>query len=158
MPGKVKLSAYLLALKGMYDISPKVALTPKTTGVYVSLNNPMIRDILWNRRQPGPWWGLRADVAGQRPCRAVRLEVHRHDRPVLQRQQAEAARLLQSGQIVMVWARPSSVTTSPSWHSSPVKIRCLGFLPIIENEHEPKKLRVRGHSPDCGSAATRCGS
>ena len=32
-------------------------LTPKTTGVYVSLNNPMIRDILWDKTYLDPVTG-----------------------------------------------------------------------------------------------------
>ena len=31
--------------------------TPKTTGVYISLNNPMIRDILWDKTYLDPVTG-----------------------------------------------------------------------------------------------------
>ena len=108
--------------------------TPKTTGVYISLNNPMIRDILWDKTYIDPATGeyirgLQDNV----PARARGLEGHGHGGPVLQPEPAQAAGVLP--------VRPGQV-------------RCRHVLPGL-HDHRARAVHPGGPDPPADARSSR---
>ena len=117
--------------------------TPKTTGVYVSLNNPMIRDILWDKTYLDP-------VSGQ----YVRM-LQDNVPPELCSWQATAmtgsfrnkSRLKLQGYFQSGQDRNGVGTSFQRYNFTELALFTREdplprLMPIIQNEAEPKKLRV----------------
>ena len=118
-------------------------LTPKTTGVYVSLNNPMIRDILWDKTYLDPKTGhfvrmlqdnVPADLCDWKGT-AMTGNFSNHSRVKLQG-------YFQSGQdrngVGTSFQRYNFTELALFTREDPLP----RLMPIIQNEAEPKKLRV----------------
>lgn len=117
--------------------------TPKTTGVYVSLNNPMIRDILWDKTYMDPASGdfvrMLQDNVPPSLCdwkgTAMTGRFSNGSRLKLQG-------YFQSGQdrngVGTSFQRYNFTELALFFREDPLP----RLIPIIQNESEPKKLRV----------------
>ena len=118
-------------------------VTPKTTGVYVSLNNPMIRDILWDKTYLDPASGdfvqMLQDNVPHELCdwksTAMVGNFSNGSRMKLQG-------YFQSGQdrngVGTSFQRYNFTELALFTREDPLP----RLMPIVQNEHEPKKLRV----------------
>ena len=118
-------------------------LTPKTTGVYVSLNNPMIRDILWDKTYLDPVTGAFVQMLQDN----VPAELCDWKTTAMTGQFSNGSRLKLQGYFQSGQDRNGVGTSFQRYNFTELALFTREdplprLMPIIENEHEPKKLRV----------------
>lgn len=117
--------------------------TPKTTGVYVSLNNPMIRDILWDKTYLDPTTGNFVQMLQDNvPKEEVNWGATAMTGLFSNGSRLKLQGYFQSGQdrngVGTSFQRYNFTELALFTREDPLP----RLMPIIENESEPKKLRV----------------
>ena len=117
--------------------------TPKTTGVYVSLNNPMIRDILWDKTYQNPATGEFIQMLQDNvPKHLVAWRDTAMTGFFSNGSRLKLQGYFQSGQdrngVGTSFQRYNFTELSLFTREDPLP----RLMPIIENEHEDRKLRV----------------
>lgn len=117
--------------------------TPKTTGVYVSLNNPMIRDILWDKTYLDPVTGNFVQMLQDNvPAKLVDWKGTAMTGHFSNKSRLKLQGYFQSGQdrngVGTSFQRYNFTELALFTREDPLP----RLMPIIQNEAEPKKLRV----------------
>lgn len=117
--------------------------TPKTTGVYVSLNNPMIRDILWDKTYLDPASGQYVRMLQDNvPPELCSWQATSMTGSFSNKSRLKLQGYFQSGQdrngVGTSFQRYNFTELALFTREDPLP----RLMPIIENETEPKKLRV----------------
>ena len=118
-------------------------LTPKTTGVYVSLTNPMIRDILWEKTYLDPETG---EFVRMLQDNVPRDQVVWRD-TAMTGLFANGSRMKLQGYFQSGQDRNGVGTSFQRYNFTELALFTREdplprLMPIIQNEYEPKKLRV----------------
>ena len=117
--------------------------TPKTTGVYVSLNNPMIRDILWDKTYLDPASGQYVRMLQDNvPPELCSWQATSMTGSFSNKSRLKLQGYFQSGQdrngVGTSFQRYNFTELALFTREDPLP----RLMPIIQNEAEPKKLRV----------------
>ena len=117
--------------------------TPKTTGVYVSLNNPMIRDILWDKTYLDPVSGQYVRMLQDNvPPELCSWQATSMTGSFSNKSRLKLQGYFQSGQdrngVGTSFQRYNFTELALFTREDPLP----RLMPIIQNEAEPKKLRV----------------
>ena len=117
--------------------------TPKTTGVYVSLNNPMIRDILWDKTYLDPVSGQYVRMLQDNvPAELCSWQATSMTGSFSNKSRLKLQGYFQSGQdrngVGTSFQRYNFTELALFTREDPLP----RLMPIIQNEAEPKKLRV----------------
>ena len=117
--------------------------TPKTTGVYVSLNNPMIRDILWDKTYLDPVSGQYVRMLQDNvPPELCSWQATSMTGSFRNKSRLKLQGYFQSGQdrngVGTSFQRYNFTELALFTREDPLP----RLMPIIQNEAEPKKLRV----------------
>ena len=117
--------------------------TPKTTGVYVSLNNPMIRDILWDKTYLDPVSGQYVRMLQDNvPPELCSWQATSMTGLFRNKSRLKLQGYFQSGQdrngVGTSFQRYNFTELALFTREDPLP----RLMPIIQNEAEPKKLRV----------------
>ena len=117
--------------------------TPKTTGVYVSLNNPMIRDILWDKTYLDPVSGQYVRMLQDNvPPELCSWQATSMTGSFRNKSRLKLQGYFQSGQdrngVGTSFQRYNFTELALFTREDPLP----RSMPIIQNEAEPKKLRV----------------
>ena len=117
--------------------------TPKTTGVYVSLNNPMIRDILWDKTYLDPVSGQYVRMLQDNvPAELCSWQATSMTGSFRNKSRLKLQGYFQSGQdrngVGTSFQRYNFTELALFTREDPLP----RLMPIIQNEAEPKKLRV----------------
>ena len=117
--------------------------TPKTTGVYVSLNNPMIRDILWDKTYLDPVSGQYVRMLQDNvPPELCSWQATSMTGSFSNKSRLKLQGYFQSGQdrngVGTSFQRYNFTELALFTREDPLP----RSMPIIQNEAEPKKLRV----------------
>lgn len=117
--------------------------TPKTTGVYVSLNNPMIRDILWDKTYLDPVSGQYVRMLQDNvPPELCSWQATSMTGAFSNKSRLKLQGYFQSGQdrngVGTSFQRYNFTELALFTREDPLP----RLMPIIQNEAEPKKLRV----------------
>ena len=117
--------------------------TPKTTGVYVSLNNPMIRDILWDKTYLDPVSGQYVRMLQDNvPRELCSWQATSMTGSFSNKSRLKLQGYFQSGQdrngVGTSFQRYNFTELALFTREDPLP----RLMPIIQNEAEPKKLRV----------------
>ena len=117
--------------------------TPKTTGVYVSLNNPMIRDILWDKTYLDPVSGQYVRMLQDNvPPELCTWQATSMTGSFRNKSRLKLQGYFQSGQdrngVGTSFQRYNFTELALFTREDPLP----RLMPIIQNEAEPKKLRV----------------
>lgn len=117
--------------------------TPKTTGVYVSLNNPMIRDILWDKTYLDPVSGQYVRMLQDNvPPELCSWQATSMTGLFRNKSRLKLQGYFQSGQdrngVGTSFQRYNLTELALFTREDPLP----RLMPIIQNEAEPKKLRV----------------
>ena len=117
--------------------------TPKTTGVYVSLNNPMIRDILWDKTYLDPASGQYVRMLQDNvPAELCSWQATSMTGSFSNKSRLKLQGYFQSGQdrngVGTSFQRYNFTELALFTREDPLP----RLMPIIQNEAEPKKLRV----------------
>ena len=117
--------------------------TPKTTGVYVSLNNPMIRDILWDKTYLDPASGQYVRMLQDNvPAELCSWQATSMTGLFRNKSRLKLQGYFQSGQdrngVGTSFQRYNFTELALFTREDPLP----RLMPIIQNEAEPKKLRV----------------
>ena len=117
--------------------------TPKTTGVYVSLNNPMIRDILWDKTYLDPVSGQYVRMLQDNvPPELCSWQATSMTGLFSNKSRLKLQGYFQSGQdrngVGTSFQRYNFTELALFTREDPLP----RLMPIIQNEAEPKKLRV----------------
>ena len=117
--------------------------TPKTTGVYVSLNNPMIRDILWDKTYLDPVSGQYVRMLQDNvPPELCTWQATSMTGSFSNKSRLKLQGYFQSGQdrngVGTSFQRYNFTELALFTREDPLP----RLMPIIQNEAEPKKLRV----------------
>ena len=117
--------------------------TPKTTGVYVSLNNPMIRDILWDKTYLDPVSGQYVRMLQDNvPPELCSWQATSMTGTFSNKSRLKLQGYFQSGQdrngVGTSFQRYNFTELALFTREDPLP----RLMPIIQNEAEPKKLRV----------------
>lgn len=125
------------------DECQSALMTPKTTGVYVSLTNPLIRDILWDKTYMDPVSGdfvrMLQDNVPAELCDWKSTSMNGH---FTNKSRLKLQGYFQSGNdsngVGTSFQRYNFTELALFFREDPLP----RLTPIIQNEHEPKKLRV----------------
>jgi hypothetical protein len=117
--------------------------TPKTTGVYISLNNPMIRDILWDKTYIDPVTGDYVQgLMDNVPAELVDWKATVMEGRFTNKSRLKLQGYFQSGQdksgVGTSFQRYTITELALFYREDPVP----RLMPILENRAEDKKLRV----------------
>ena len=117
--------------------------TPKTTGVYVSLNNPMIRDILWDKTYLDPKTGDFVHMLMDN----VPKELVEWQSTAMTGRFSNSSRMKLQGYFQSGQDRNGVGTSFQRYNFTELALFTREdplprLMPIIENESEPKRLRV----------------